>query len=109
MVMVDGSGLSPDNRITAATMAHVLLDARKQSWFPAFYNSLPEMNGMRMKSGSIRGVRSYAGYHTSRSGRQYIFVIIVNNYNDSRSEEHTSELQSLMRISYAVLCLKKNN
>src|SRR3546814_10623171 len=25
----------------------------------------------------------------------------------SRSEEHTSELQSLMRISYAVLCLKK--
>src|SRR3546814_5894683 len=26
-----------------------------------------------------------------------------------RSEEHTSELQSLMRISYAVLCLKKKN
>src|SRR3546814_4300628 len=29
------------------------------------------------------------------------------NVNDSRSEEHTSELQSLMRISYAVFCLKK--
>src|SRR3546814_6744479 len=27
--------------------------------------------------------------------------------NASRSEEHTSELQSLMRISYAVFCLKK--
>src|SRR3546814_3632566 len=27
---------------------------------------------------------------------------------DPRSEEHTSELQSLMRISYAVFCLKKN-
>src|SRR3546814_5428742 len=27
---------------------------------------------------------------------------------EDRSEEHTSELQSLMRISYAVLCLKKN-
>src|SRR3546814_5058919 len=26
---------------------------------------------------------------------------------DARSEEHTSELQSLMRISYAVVCLKK--
>src|SRR3546814_1426703 len=26
-----------------------------------------------------------------------------------RSEEHTTELQSLMRISYAVFCLKKNN
>src|SRR3546814_6777035 len=28
-------------------------------------------------------------------------------YNEIRSEEHTSELQSLMRISYAVFCLKK--
>src|SRR3546814_1874347 len=28
-------------------------------------------------------------------------------YKDQRSEEHTSELQSLMRISYAVFCLKK--
>src|SRR3546814_3201067 len=28
---------------------------------------------------------------------------------DERSEGHTSELQSLMRISYAVFCLKKNN
>src|SRR3546814_2262131 len=29
--------------------------------------------------------------------------------NATRSEEHTSELQSLMRISYAVFCLKKKN
>src|SRR3546814_3240527 len=29
--------------------------------------------------------------------------------NEKRSEEHTSELQSLMRISYAVFCLKKKN
>src|SRR3546814_1314608 len=28
---------------------------------------------------------------------------------EKRSEEHTSELQSLMRISYAVFCLKKKN
>src|SRR3546814_429138 len=32
---------------------------------------------------------------------------IVGGYRDERSEEHTSELQSLMRISYAVFCLKK--
>src|SRR3546814_7409277 len=32
----------------------------------------------------------------------------LNNLT-SRSEEHTSELQSLMRISYAVFCLKKKN
>src|SRR3546814_3131498 len=32
---------------------------------------------------------------------------IALGYNVLRSEEHTSELQSLMRISYAVFCLKK--
>src|SRR3546814_1974325 len=31
-----------------------------------------------------------------------------NREHRTRSEEHTSELQSLMRISYAVFCLKKN-
>src|SRR3546814_3109583 len=33
--------------------------------------------------------------------------LIDRGRNDRRSEEHTSELQSLMRISYAVFCLKK--
>src|SRR3546814_2378968 len=33
--------------------------------------------------------------------------IAVDNWEAFRSEEHTSELQSLMRISYAVFCLKK--
>src|SRR3546814_3440482 len=34
---------------------------------------------------------------------------VTGNAFAIRSEEHTSELQSLMRISYAVFCLKKNN
>src|SRR3546814_7347161 len=33
----------------------------------------------------------------------------MDQTNPLRSEEHTSELQSLMRISYAVFCLKKKN
>src|SRR3546814_4140282 len=33
----------------------------------------------------------------------------VEQLQQPRSEEHTSELQSLMRISYAVFCLKKKN
>src|SRR3546814_9623824 len=37
-----------------------------------------------------------------RNGDQYDVIV-------QRSEEHTSELQSLMRISYAVICLKKKN
>src|SRR3546814_9819826 len=34
---------------------------------------------------------------------------LVSSVKSLRSEEHTSELQSLMRISYAVFCLKKKN
>src|SRR3546814_8710856 len=41
---------------------------------------------------------------TSIKVRHYIPDAVVSSY---RSEEHTSELQSLMRISYAVFCLKK--
>src|SRR3546814_4100291 len=40
--------------------------------------------------------QSFPCYRLEESSRQYF-----------RSEEHTSELQSLMRISYAVFCLKK--
>src|SRR3546814_8601005 len=36
-------------------------------------------------------------------------INLVTDDIDARSEEHTSELQSLMRISYAVFCLKKKN
>src|SRR3546814_8131435 len=36
-------------------------------------------------------------------------LLFVWHGNPARSEEHTSELQSLMRISYAVFCLKKKN
>src|SRR3546814_1117712 len=35
------------------------------------------------------------------------FVVLSRQLDARRSEEHTSELQSLMRISYAVFCLKK--
>src|SRR3546814_3197541 len=36
-----------------------------------------------------------------------LVTLARNSFTGSRSEEHTSELQSLMRISYAVFCLKK--
>src|SRR3546814_10799912 len=42
----------------------------------------------------------------------YDFILarrIAHDGHPDRSEEHTSELQSLMRISYAVFCLKKKN
>src|SRR3546814_7042745 len=50
------------------------------------------------------------------NGRKINFISYDDGYSPPktveqtrRSEEHTSELQSLMRISYAVFCLKKKN
>src|SRR3546814_8399740 len=45
--------------------------------------------------------------HEKRQQRQDRQALIVDQQRGLRSEEHTSELQSLMRISYAVFCLKK--
>src|SRR3546814_9951541 len=46
------------------------------------------------READFKVLRAYSPYHNIREGR---------------SEEHTSELQSLMRSSYAVFCLKKKN
>src|SRR3546814_4038630 len=45
--------------------------------------------------------------HTERLGEIFLMQTDELAAGASRSEEHTSELQSLMRISYAVFCLKK--
>src|SRR3546814_9910479 len=52
-----------------------------------------------------RSVRS--AFSTSRTARLSPRSSDATSAHRSRSEEHTSELQSLMRISYAVFCLTK--
>src|SRR3546814_2089509 len=64
-----------------------------------------------------RSSRLRINYRTTEEIRQYAFGLLrgipfddldtESDIGDTRSEEHTSELQSLMRISYAVFCLKK--
>ena len=81
--IIDGSGLSPANRVTTGALVSVMQFAKKQSWFPSFYNSLPEQNGIKMKSGYINSVRSYTGYIKSKFGAAYTFSFIINNYDGS--------------------------
>jgi D-alanyl-D-alanine carboxypeptidase/D-alanyl-D-alanine-endopeptidase (penicillin-binding protein 4) len=83
--MIDGSGLSPQNRITADDLVRVLLFAKKQPWFDDYFKGFPVINGIKMKSGSIKGVISYTGFISGKGGN-YVFAFIVNNYNDSGSQ-----------------------
>ena len=80
--IADGSGLSPGDRVTTLTLATILQNAKKEPWFNDFYESLPIYNNMRMKSGSIQNVLTYAGYQTY-NGRELCFSIMVNNFNGS--------------------------
>ena len=84
--MIDGSGLSPQNRITSHALVKVLQFAKSREWYRSFYQALPTFNGMKLKSGSMGGARSFAGYHTSTAGKEYIVAIIVNNYDGSSGE-----------------------
>jgi len=81
--IIDGSGLSPGDRVTTAAMANVLFQAQKESWFPDYYKAFPEYNGMKIKSGTINDVSAFAGYHTDAAGNKYIVVININNYSGS--------------------------
>lgn len=85
LAILDGSGLSPENRITTLAMASILQSAAKESWYSSFFESLPDNNSMKMKSGSIRNVLAYTGYHKSSSGSPLVFTFITNNYSGSTS------------------------
>ena len=82
----DGSGLSPSNRITTKALVTALQYARDKPWFPSFNNALPIYNGMKLKSGTISSIKSYAGYHTSKDGVDYTIAIIVNDFDGYSSE-----------------------
>ncbi|HEY1687114.1 MAG TPA: D-alanyl-D-alanine carboxypeptidase/D-alanyl-D-alanine-endopeptidase [Tepidisphaeraceae bacterium] len=91
--MVDGSGLSSQDRITARQMTALLMVMHHHSARQAFFDSLP-ISGTdgtikkRMKSvtgkvhaktGFINGVRSLSGYVQTNSGHTLIFSIIYNH------------------------------
>lgn len=81
--MIDGSGLSPGNRVTTMAMASILFQAQKEEWFADYIKSFPDYNGMSIKSGNINDVTAYAGYYTDKNGNKYVAVININNYSGS--------------------------
>src|SRR3546814_9576764 len=75
--------------------------------------SVPLCNVSRMDSNDLdspgkrlKWAREKAGFQQAGDFAKRVGVH-PTTYRAYRSEEHTSELQSLMRISYAVFCLKK--
>jgi D-alanyl-D-alanine carboxypeptidase/D-alanyl-D-alanine-endopeptidase (penicillin-binding protein 4) len=103
MFIEDGSGLSPLDALNAGSVASLLYYMKsKGHYFDDFYSSLPEAGKegtlknifsdpvfegrIKAKSGSMTRVRSYAGYLTTLSGKEFIFCIIVNNFSGPSSK-----------------------
>lgn len=95
-VMIDGSGLSPNNNISALMTTRLLVHMYNSKDSTAFLSSLPaaavsgtmksyfknEVFRGRViaKTGSIGSVRSFAGYVTTNSGRTVAFTMIANGF-----------------------------
>ena len=109
--MKDGSGLSPANGITPNNMTDVLKAMYLEKSFGAFYESIPivgvcgtvsnlckktkAVGNVRAKSGSIDGVRAYAGYFTAKNGEMMCFSMMLNKYNSDLGSA-TRELEKLI-------------
>lgn len=94
----DGSGLSPQNYVSARAEVQSLVYSKKQAWFPEFYEGFPtQSNGMKMKSGTMKNTKSFAGYHTSKDGKKYVFAIIINNYQGSNSSESLFKVLNILK------------
>src|SRR3546814_10639467 len=92
-------------------------------WIPLRCCMIPESNVVQIKPRRLseREAAAYLGPVTPRTLQDWRIKGMGPAYTKlggrvaydvadlDRSEEHTSELQSLMRISYAVFCLKKKN
>jgi D-alanyl-D-alanine carboxypeptidase/D-alanyl-D-alanine-endopeptidase (penicillin-binding protein 4) len=95
LVLANGSGLSRDARISGDSLAKVLEAAWKSRYAPEFLSTLPlggldgtlrkrferlqDPSRVRMKTGTLNGASSIAGYVTGDSGRTYVVVVMVND------------------------------
>ncbi|MDP3844474.1 MAG: D-alanyl-D-alanine carboxypeptidase/D-alanyl-D-alanine-endopeptidase [Oxalobacteraceae bacterium] len=101
LVIENGSGLSRFERIAAGTLGRMLVAAFHAPTMPEFIGSLPlvgldgtmrkrlQADGVagqaHIKSGSLDGVRSIAGYVLAASGRRYVLVCLINDRNAARA------------------------
>ena len=97
----DGSGMSHNNRVSSVDLTHLLFVVQKEKrWYGTFFDSLPvaahadRITGGSLrnrfttpltrekvfaKTGAIEGVNTLSGYFIGKSGKKYIFSILVQN------------------------------
>src|SRR3546814_2677996 len=107
MSMVDSIRLTIATMLSNAAGASVGMEAGYTQFGSAIFSSVSQYFRLRRDDARIyvtagAAAAIAAAFNAPLAGAFYGFELVLG-----RSEEHTSELQSLMRISYAVFCLKK--
>src|SRR3546814_8684935 len=85
-----------------AVLGHRAAGDRNPGGFQAFSQAR-----VRQRLARVFGVDQLSDHRLDRGAGSFAAAGVDAGSKEARSEEHTSELQSLMRISYAVFCLKK--
>ena len=80
--MEDGSGLSRKNCLTTKQLVEILLKVKESELFPMFLESLPEVYGCKVKSGSMSLIKGYAGFKG-----KIVFAVLVNQALDPKTEK----------------------
>ena len=114
--MIDACGLSRRNLVNADAFTSMLAAVSKKKYFKEYLETMvfpgdPEAFGhikrfgkaipsdnLHIKSGSLNGVRSYAGYLKTKSGRMLSFAFIMNNYAGSASKMDSYQEQVINAI-----------
>lgn len=107
----DGSGLSRSNAISADHFCSLLKYMTTAPTFLNFYKTLPVAgvsgtlsdvcsnqageNRVHAKSGTMKRIKSYAGYVETKSGKRLAFAIVINNFNCS-SDATVTRMEKVM-------------
>ncbi len=110
----DGSGLSSTGAMTTDNLTGILSAVGREKTFPVFYESIPVAGesgtvrnlgrgtiiagNVRAKSGTLTGVRAYAGYFTATNGELMCFSMMVNRYTTGPGQVRvvTAQLERLL-------------
>ena len=96
LALVDGCGVGRRNYVTARAVSQLLLGMHREKDWRVYYASLPiagvdgtlksrlkgtrAENNVHAKTGTLGGVRALSGYFTGRSGKLYVFSLLMNNF-----------------------------
>lgn len=102
LTLIDGSGLSHNNKVTPISQVKFLASRMKEDYFKDYFESLPvagqsgtlksmfvnnDANGQIFaKTGTLNKVKALAGYIRTKNGKTLTFSLLVNNYYGSVSQ-----------------------